>query len=48
LIACGSIAAITPYIAVILFAFIAIWIIAVRSLSKQFTQLTTAKVGIQA
>lgn len=48
LIACGSISAITPYIAVILFAFIAIWIVAVKSLSKQFTALTTAKAEIKA
>ena len=45
LIACGSIGAITPYIAIILFAFIAIWIIAVRSLSKQFAQLTAVKIA---
>jgi AAA family ATP:ADP antiporter len=48
LIACGSIGAITPYIAVILFGFIAIWILAVRSLSKQFAQLTTVKVTTAA
>jgi AAA family ATP:ADP antiporter len=47
LIACGSISAITPYIAVILFAIIAIWIIAVRSLSKQFAQLTAVKVAVK-
>lgn len=43
LLACGTISAITPYIAVILFGIIAVWILAVRSLSKQFTQLTLAK-----
>ncbi|MGR3952281.1 MAG: NTP/NDP exchange transporter [Chlamydia sp.] len=39
----GSIAAITPYIAIILFAIIAVWIVAVRSLSRQFAQLTQEK-----
>ena len=39
----GSIAAITPYIAVILFAIIAIWIMVVRSLNRQFVQLTSEK-----
>ncbi len=48
LIACGSIGAITPYIAAILFVFIAIWIMAVRSLSKQFAQLTAVKVRVQS
>lgn len=43
LIVCGSIAAITPYIAIILFGIIAVWLIAVRSLSKQFAQLTMEK-----
>ncbi len=45
LISCGSIGAITPYIAVILFFFIGIWIVAVRSLSRQFNQLTGVKAG---
>lgn len=40
---CGTLAAITPYIAVLLFGIIAVWILAVRSLNKQFTQLTLAK-----
>ena len=40
LIAFGSLSAITPYIAATLFVVIAIWIMAVRSLSKQFAQLT--------
>lgn len=43
LIVCGSIAAITPYIAVTLLVFIAVWLAAVRSLSRQFSQLTAAK-----
>ena len=43
LIICGTIAAITPYIAVILFFIIAIWIIAVRSLNRQFLQLTAER-----
>lgn len=34
LVACGSIAAITPYIAAILFAIIFLWILAARSLNK--------------
>lgn len=42
----GSIAAITPYIAVILLVFIVVWIFAVRSLSKQFAQLTASKAGM--
>ncbi len=36
----GTISAITPYIAAILFVFIGLWIVAVRSLSKQFAALT--------
>jgi len=40
LIVFGTISAITPYIAVILFVFIGLWIAAVRSLNKQFTALT--------
>jgi AAA family ATP:ADP antiporter len=40
LLAFGSIAAITPYVAVVLAIIIAIWIIAVRSLNKQFVALT--------
>jgi AAA family ATP:ADP antiporter len=35
----GTISAITPYIAAILFVFIGLWIVAVRSLNKQFTAL---------
>jgi len=37
----GTISAITPYIAVILFVFIGLWITAVRSLGKQFAVLTS-------
>lgn len=40
LVACGSIAAITPYIAIILFFIIAAWIVAVRVLNKKFVALT--------
>jgi AAA family ATP:ADP antiporter len=43
LVACGSMAAITPYIAVILFAIIAAWIVAVRALNKRFVELTAQK-----
>lgn len=39
----GSIAAITPYIAVILFAIIGIWILAAKSLNKQFHKLSQEK-----
>lgn len=39
----GSISAITPYVAVILFFIIAAWIMAVRSLSRQFAQLTAER-----
>ncbi|MDB6081205.1 MAG: tlca3 [Chlamydiia bacterium] len=43
MLTCGSLAAITPYIAVILFAIIAVWIIAVLMLDKKFTALTAVK-----
>lgn len=43
LVTLGSMAAITPYIAGILFVIIGIWILAVRSLSKQFNQLVAVK-----
>jgi AAA family ATP:ADP antiporter len=43
LLACGTLSAITPYIAVILFVIIAIWIGAVRVLNRKFTQLTQEK-----
>jgi ATP:ADP antiporter, AAA family len=36
----GTLSAITPYIAVILFVFIGLWLLAAKSLSKQFAQLT--------
>lgn len=39
----GSIAAYTPYVAAILLAIITAWIIAARSLAKQFTKLTLDK-----
>jgi AAA family ATP:ADP antiporter len=42
----GTMSAITPYIAVVLFVVIGIWIAAVRSLSKQFAQLTAQKVEV--
>ncbi len=43
IVALGSLAAITPYIAVILFGIIFAWIYAARSLSKQFTSLNAEK-----
>lgn len=43
LVFCGTVAAITPYIAAALFVIIAIWVIAVRSLNKRFLALTSAK-----
>ncbi len=39
----GSIAAMTPYVAAILFGIIAVWIVAVRSLNKQFLQVSKEK-----
>lgn len=41
LVAFGTLAAITPYLAVILFVVIAVWIFAARALNKQFLALTT-------
>lgn len=41
----GTLSAITPYIAIILFAFIAVWILAVNSLSKQFAFISFVKTG---
>ena len=41
----GTLSAITPYIAVCLFLFIAIWIAAVSSLSKQFGFISFVKAG---
>lgn len=37
----GTVAAITPYVAVTMFAVMCVWMIAVRSLSKQYNALTT-------
>ncbi len=39
----GSLSAITPYIAVILFAIIGAWIIAARALSRRFNELSAQK-----
>ena len=41
----GSLSTITPYIALTLFLFIAIWIIAVRSLSAQFAEVSMIRAG---
>lgn len=43
LLMCGSVAAITPYIAGALFVIIAIWIVAVKALNKRFVELTASK-----
>ena len=43
LVAFGSLAAITPYVAAAMAIFIVVWIIAVRSLSRQFAALTNEK-----
>lgn len=43
LFACGSLAAITPYIAAILFVIIALWIGAVQVLDKEFQTLTAQR-----
>lgn len=43
IMALGSIAAMTPYVAAILLGIIAVWIIAVRSLNKQFLQVTAQR-----
>ncbi len=45
--ALGSISAITPYIAAILFVIIAIWMVAVRVLEKKFLALSAEKEGRQ-
>jgi len=39
----GTIAAYTPYVAAILFVIIGAWIVAIRSLNKQFLDLTSDK-----
>jgi AAA family ATP:ADP antiporter len=41
----GSLAAITPYIALCLLIFIGVWIIAINSLSKQFAFISFVKAG---
>ncbi|KIC75182.1 ADP,ATP carrier protein 1 [Neochlamydia sp. EPS4] len=43
LVALGSLAAITPYVAIIMTFFILIWLAAVRSLNRQFIALTHEK-----
>lgn len=43
LVVFGSIAAITPYVAVAMIGFIVTWMFAVRSLSRQFNALTTGE-----
>ncbi len=43
IVSLGSLAATTPYIAAILFAIIAAWIMAARSLNKRFVALTAQK-----
>ncbi len=43
IIACGSLAAITPYVGVILFGIIFAWIYGVNALSKQFQKLNAEK-----
>lgn len=43
LVGFGSIAAITPYVAVILLAIIVLWVYAVKALNKQFVALTCEK-----
>ncbi len=43
IIACGSLGAITPYVAVILFGIIFAWLYASNSLSKQFLKLNAEK-----
>jgi len=48
IIAFGSLSAITPYIAVILFGIIFAWIVAAKSLSKKFAILTAQKEAEQA
>ncbi len=42
-LACGSLAAITPYVAGILFVIIFAWILASKSLGRQFTKLNAEK-----
>ena len=39
----GSVAAVVPYVGIILFAIISVWMLAARSLSKQFLAITSKK-----
>jgi AAA family ATP:ADP antiporter len=49
IVALGSVAAITPYIAAILFVIIGGWIIAARALGKQFNELNSSQgVNVEA
>lgn len=48
LFAIGTLATITPYIAVILFVIIGAWLYAVKSLNKQFTKLTNEQAEAQS
>ena len=48
LVALGSLAAITPYIAAILFVIIIAWIVAVKSLNKQFLAVSAEKAAEDA
>ncbi len=48
LVALGSLAAITPYIAAILFVIIIAWLYAVKNLNKRFIELTAQKSSEQA
>lgn len=43
IIACGSVAAITPYVALLLLGFIGIWLISAKTLGKQFNALQAKK-----
>lgn len=45
LVALGSISAITPYVAIILFFIIGAWLVAVRSLNRQFVAITAQPKG---
>ncbi|MBN9377648.1 MAG: AAA family ATPase [Chlamydiales bacterium 38-26] len=48
LVAFGTLAAITPYVAAAMTVFIVVWLVAVRSLNRQFVALTNEKVGGEA
>ena len=43
IIACGTVAAITPYVALLLLGFIAIWLLSAKALGKQFNALQAKK-----